>query len=142
MHENAFELAQSALSGRKLLVVGGDPRQEALRRLKNAFDLADVIHCPTRKNDASSRSFKSRLQEPGVALVVWALGLSRTHHGTELHRLCRSFEIPWVDCFRIPHPNLLASRIANLHLLDALQRRSSQLGAMRAPFRRQVGGAP
>lgn len=142
MNTTPFDELRSHLTGQTLLVVGGDPRPQALRRLEEAFDLGSVVHCPTRKVDASPRSFLSHLGNPKLMLVVWALGLSRTAHGTELHRRCRQLEIPWVDSFRIPHPNLLAARLVELHLLDALLRRRTLFTpAQMALPRAQIGGA-
>jgi hypothetical protein len=126
MNTSGYQHALHALRGQSIIVVGGDRRDEALDRLRAAFDLREVIHCPTCKNDASSRSFEARLHSPGIVLAIWVLGLSRTHHGKHLHRLCRSAEIPWVDCFRIPHPNRLAAEICELHLLEAIRARGTR----------------
>jgi len=123
MFENQRSLVRSVLRGQKIIVVGGDRREGALARLAAAFDLSGVIHCRTRKTDASPRCFESRLHDPRVALVIWVAGLSRTNHGEQLHLRCRALGIPWVDCFRIPHPNALAARVAELHLLNAIRDR-------------------
>lgn len=139
MTENAQ--IRSALRGQKLVVVGGDRREGAIRRLLNAFDLSDIIHCHTRKNDASPKCFESSLRDPGVLLVVWALGLSRTHHGEHLHRLCREFGIPWVDCFHIPHPNALVAQIDDLRLLESLLRRRNRVLDSSLSHLRRIGGA-
>ena len=128
---------RSALRGQKLVVVGGERREGALRRLVNAFELVEVIHCATRRSDASPRSFETSLRTPGIVLAVWALGLSRTHHGEHLHRLCRELRIPWIDCYRIPHPNALLARLEELRLCDALVDRRGLVEA--GPL--QSGGA-
>jgi hypothetical protein len=138
---NTQEQIRSVLRGQKVVVVGGDSREAALSRLSTSFELASLIHCPTRKSDASPKRFASHLCEPGIALVIWALGLSRTHHGEHLHQLCRQLGIPWVDSFRIPHPNSLVARIEKLRLLDALRRRRARLDNQRKPAVTQIGGA-
>lgn len=137
MRNTTWVSVRSVLEGQTLVVVGGDRREGALARLCGAFNLPEVIHCPTRKNDASPRCFEATLRGPGIVLVVWALGLSRTHHGEHLHRMCRELRIPWVDCFRIPHPNALADRLNELKLVDALVRRR----ALNDAALRRIGGA-
>lgn len=122
MNSNSFELVRAALKGRKIVLVGGDRREDALRRLEGAFELAGVIHCRTRQADPSSRSFRFRLLEPGIALVVWAFGLTRTNHGRELRRLCQGIGIPFIATRHIPHPNRLVEEITSLNLLPALMR--------------------
>lgn len=138
---NTQEQIRSVLRGQKVVVVGGDPREAVLSRLSTSFELAGLIHCPTRKSDASPKRFASRLCEPGIALVIWALGLSRTHHGEHLHQLCRQLDIPYVDSFRIPHPNSLVAHIEKLRLLDALRRRREKLELHWESAVTQIGGA-
>lgn len=128
----------SALEGQKIVVVGGDRREGALTRLRTAFSLADVIHCCTRKGDASPKCFESSLRVSGVVLAVWVLGLSRTDHGEHLHQRCRQLGIPYIDTFRIPHPNALIAAIDDLRLLEALK---SRRGQNLAPRHRCIGGA-
>ena len=120
----------SVLEGQRIVVVGGDRREGALTRLRTSLDCADVIHCPTRKSDSSSRCFEPSLHRLGVVLVVWVLGLSRTHHGEHLHQRCRKLGIPYIDTYRIPHPNALLARIEQLRLLDALQQRAQKLAVL------------
>jgi hypothetical protein len=128
----------SALEGQKIVVVGGDRREGALTRLRTAFGLADVIHCCTRKGDASPNCFESSLRISGVVLVVWVLGLSRTHHGEHLHQRCRELGIPYIDTYRIPHPNALLAKIEDLHLTDALEARRVHALAL---SQQRIGGA-
>ena len=127
-----------ALKGLNLTIVGGDARRESLARLKRDFALDRVVHCPTNRTDPSSRSFDRALRDPGVVLVVWVLGLSRTNHGKQLHALCRNLGIPWVDTFRIPHPHSLEAQVDELRLTSAIERRRELLIAADS---RLVGGA-
>jgi hypothetical protein len=120
MKTSNFDCAYDALRDQRMIVVGGDRRDQQLNRLCTAFALREVIHCPCRKTDASPRSFESSLHAPGIVLAVWALGLSRTHHGEHLHCRCRSMGIPWVDCYKIPHPNRLAQDICELRLIEPI----------------------
>lgn len=114
---------RAALRGQRLLVIGGDPREKAIARLARDLELAEVVHCPTRQSDASPRRFESQFRAPDFVLVVWVLGLSRTHHGIHVHRLCREAGLPWIDCWRIPNAGVLIAQIARLGVLAAIQRR-------------------
>lgn len=118
-----LDTLRSALRGLDLVLVGGDARIDQIERLRRTFDLRAVVHRATHQNDPSSRLFESALGGRNVALAVWLSGLSRTSHGKRLRLICNEFGIPWVDCPRIPHPNLLAARIQELRLLDAIARR-------------------
>lgn len=139
MNTNSQEALRSTLHGQRVLIVGGDRREQSLERLQSELKLAAVVHCPTRKSDASPRRFEARLREPGFVLVVWVLGLSRTHHGTFLHRICRELGLPWIDCSRIPHPSMLLAQIERLRIADALVRRRSQISGV-APLVHWAGG--
>lgn len=116
-------MVRCALAGRVLLVVGGDPRPEAIGRLKAELHLGEILHCPTRKSDASSRAYRSALFSKNLALVVCARGLCRTQHGKDLHGLCRDLDIPLLDCFRIPHPAALVAAVLVNRLVGAVVRR-------------------
>jgi hypothetical protein len=119
-----------ALKGLNIAIVGGDARDDSLARLQKDFDLHRVVHCPTRRNDPSTRAFGAALHRPGIVMVVWLCGLSRTNHGKQLRAICRNLGIPWVDCVRIPHPHVLAARVTDLHLLDAIVRRRARLESL------------
>jgi len=115
------------LRGRRLLIIGGDAAPAACARLHAAFDLLEVVHCPTSRHDASARRFARRLADRDWVLVIWVAGLSRTGHGTVVHEICRGREIPFLDCMRAPHPNALVNHLLRLHLVSALERRTGRI---------------
>jgi hypothetical protein len=112
-----------ALRGQTIIVIGGDRRDEAIERLQRTFDLFDVVHRPTRKSDASPQRFTAALRRSNVVLAIALRGLLRTHHGKQLHTICRLLGIPLIDCFHIPHPNKLMAEIVHLRLLDVIMNR-------------------
>lgn len=137
MNDNQSALYR-ALKGLNITIVGGGAREDSLARLQKTFALNRVVHCPTSRNDPSSRSFDTALRRPGIVLVVLLCGLSRTNHGKQLHALCRNLGIPWIDCFHIPHPRALEAQVEGLHLIGAIERRRELLvEATRWP----IGGA-
>jgi hypothetical protein len=98
-------------------------------RLQIQLGLAEVVHCPTRSQDASPRAFTREIHDPGLLLAVCLRGVSRTHHGRHAHRLCRALGVPFVDCARMPHPQQLVAELAKLQLAEALRRRGKQVKA-------------
>ena len=129
MFTESESLIRSALRGQRVLIIGGDRRKKAVARLARDLELAEVVHCATRKSDASPRRFAAQFRSPDFVLVVWVLGLSRTHHGIHVHRLCRAHGVPWVDSWRIPNPALLLDQIGRLGIVGALQRRRLEVAA-------------
>lgn len=129
MHEHEEQQIRCALVDLKMILVGGDPRPNAIEKLESILGLDEAIHCPTRKSDASAWRFASKLRTPRLALVVCARGLTRTQHGTDLHALCRELGLPLLNCNHLPHPNALVAAVAKARLTRALLERCAQLKA-------------
>lgn len=136
VHEDP--LIRRSLVDLKVLLVGGDPRPNAIERIKTALRLEAAIHCPTRKSDASVWRFAARLRTPGLALVVCARGLTRTQHGSDLHDRCRELKLPLLNCNHLPHPNTLVAGIINARLTGAVLRRCE---ALKSSASLSIGGA-
>jgi hypothetical protein len=112
-----------SLKGLKILIIGGAGSADHLRRLQAAFAPLVIEHLETRKGDASSRSFLAALQRPGVGLVIWLSGRTRTNHGRELRNFCNALGIPWLPFASMPHPNALAAALSTGPQLNALGKR-------------------
>lgn len=138
MHAHEEPQIRCALAGHKIVLVGGDPRPHSITRLESDLGLAAVIHCPTRKSDASAWRFLPKLRTDRLVLVVCARGLTRTQHGSELHALCRELGLPLLNCNHIPHPNALVAAIAKARLTSTLLARSARLKLRTAEL---IGGA-
>jgi hypothetical protein len=128
MNPNTESQVRSALIGHHILVVGGERREDARLRLQTRLGLLEVVHCPTRAQDASPRAFLPQIHDPSLLLVVCLLGVSRTHHSKQVHALCRDLELPFVDCARMPHPNQLVANLVRLRLGTALLKRAARIG--------------
>ena len=118
---------RGALEGLDIAIVGGDPRDAQVDRLRRTFALHDVVHRPTRQTDPSPRAFEAALNRPRVALAIWLCGLSRTNHGRQLRAICNRLDVPWLDCPHVPHPNKLAARVHDLRLIEAIAERRALL---------------
>lgn len=138
MNEHEEQQIRCALTGLKILLVGGDPRPNAIQKIETSLGLDEAIHCPTRKTDASAWRFLPKLRTTGLVLVVCARGLTRTQHGADLHVLCRNLGVPLLNCNHLPHPNALVAGIANARLTRALLERCAQLKPRLAVV---IGGA-
>lgn len=129
---------RSALTGLMILLVGGDPRPNAIEKIHSNLGLDEAIHCPTRKTDASAWRFLPKLHTPGLALVVCARGLTRSQHGADLHTLCRELGVPLLNCNHIPHPNALVAAIVKARLHRSVLERCAHLKLRLAE---ELGGA-
>lgn len=118
---------RGALEGLDIAIVGGDPRDAQVDRLRRTFALGCVVHRPTRQSDPSPRAFEAALNRPRIALAIWLCGLSRTNHGKQLRAICKRLGVPWLDCPHVPHPNLLAARVHELRLTGAIVERRARL---------------
>lgn len=88
------------LSGRLVLLIGGDRRPDQLARLQVAFPNTRFIWCPTRNSDASLSAFEHLICQEDVAIVVILHGLARTGHTKGTRRLCSRIHKPLLWCRR------------------------------------------
>ena len=138
MYGHEEQQIRCALVDLKMILVGGDPRPNAIEKLKSSLGLDEAIHCPTRKSDASAWRFSSKLRTPRLALVVCVRGLTRTQHGRDLHAMCRRLGLPLLNCSHLPHPNALVAAVAKARLTHTLLQRCAQL---KRGIAQLIGGA-
>jgi hypothetical protein len=96
------------LSGKEVVLIGGEARAEAKRALEEAFGLAELIWLEGR--DQSYTQFAPHIAGPEVALVLLAIRWSRHGFG-EVKSYCEEHRKPLV---RLPggyHPNQVAHQI-------------------------------
>ena len=138
MNANQDSRIRCAITGLRMLLVGGDPRPDCIQRIQTSLRLEEAIHCPTRKADASAWRFAPKLHTPRLALVICARGLTRTQHGNDLHDLCRRLDLPLLDCYHLPHPNAIIGGIVKARLTDAVLHRCMQVKSLESFA---IGGA-
>lgn len=131
-------LIRRAIAGLDILVVGGDHRPQATKRLEAQLHLRSAQHCPTRRSDPTAACYQRALREPDLVLVVCVRGLCRTQHGKDLHDHCRWLDLPLLDQGRIPHPNQLVASLAHCPVGLAVLKRAEVL---RAHLRGKGGAA-
>ncbi len=125
MHQD-FKL-QYLFSGLRAVIVGGDPKPAQVQRIQTSLSFEEVLHCTTRKSDASSRAFERALLSGDIILAVWLWGVSRTSHGESFREICRSKDLPWIEVRHMPHPRKLAALVESLGLRPKLLRRRDAL---------------
>ena len=118
---------QHLFSGLRAVIVGGDPQPAQVQRIQTSLSFDEVIHCTTRKSDASSRAFERALLSGDIVLAVWLWGVSRTSHGERFREICRSIDLPWIEVRHMPHPRKLAALVESLGLRPKLLRRRDVL---------------
>ena len=113
------------LAGRKLVLIGGDCRPEAQRRIEQAFKLAG-LNWVEGKSHESVTHFESHIADPEVALVLLAIRWS-SHNFGDVKQFCDDLDKPLV---RLPSgygTNQLAQQI-----LDQVGLRLEQNSAIAA----------
>lgn len=97
------------LAGRVIVLIGGDPRPEAIDNLKRAFDLAEVDWVASNKHQ-SYQSFRPNIARDEVAVVLLAIRWS-SHSFANVKDFCDELGKPLV---RLPsgyNPNQVAEQI-------------------------------
>ncbi len=108
---STLEVAQAAalLKGRSLILIGGDERPHARRRLIAALKLSELHWIATRPHE-SIEGFKPFVGRPEVAAVLLAIRWASHSYG-DVQRFCRHFQKPLVRLTRGFNPNQIAHEI-------------------------------
>jgi len=112
----------SLLDGRAILMIGGENRPHANRKLRDAFGLSELIWLKTSEQNPRL-DCESEVSHPDVAVVLLAIRWSR-HSFDDVKDLCEKHGKPFV---RLPggyNPNQVAEQI--------LSQCSERLAAMRS----------
>jgi len=104
------ERVRAVLRGRAMLVIGGEPRQEAEQRLRDSFKLAHLHWPVTREGAPDVYSLEPLIARPDVVVVVLLVRWSR-HALNEVAALCDRHGKPLVRETRGYNPVQIASSI-------------------------------
>jgi len=105
----AVQEVTQLLSGRSMVVIGGQRRPSSNEALKEAFQLQDLIWIETREHESIS-GFEPYIARPEVAAVVLAIRWS-SHSFGDVQAFCDKYGKPLV---RLPggyNPNQVAAQI-------------------------------
>lgn len=99
------------LRGRALLVIGGDPRREHADRLRDAFELSEVLWPETSEGNPSVSAFEPFVARAEVAVVLVLIKLNRHGVTEELPAVCERYGKPVVRLVGGYHPEQVAAQI-------------------------------
>lgn len=99
------------LRGRAVLLIGGDTRQDHADRLREAFELAELLWPGTSESNPSVTVFEPLVARPEVALVLMLIKLNRHGITEELPAVCDRHGKPIVRLVGGYHPDQVAQQI-------------------------------
>lgn len=88
------------LTGKTLLIIGGDRRPDQFERMRRAFPRTEIRWQPTRQSDASVSAIEREVMRPDVDVVATLIGLSRHSHTLAARKLCSALGKPLLWCHR------------------------------------------
>ncbi|QEL17852.1 DUF2325 domain-containing protein [Limnoglobus roseus] len=103
------QLARQLLTGRSVVMIGGDERPDARTAVERAFGLKELVWIGTSKHD-SYKDFEPFVARPDVAVVLLAVRWASHSYG-EVDETCRRYGKPLVWIPGGYNPNQLAYRI-------------------------------
>ncbi len=87
--------ARELLEGGVIVVVGGEPRNEAMERITSAFGLADIVWVPLQEH-GPSQPMRSPIQRPETRLVLVLVKLAGHLHVKQAQEYARNADKPVV----------------------------------------------
>jgi len=99
------------LRGRTVLLIGGDTRQEHADRLREAFELAELLWPGTSESNPSVTVFEPLVARPEVVLVLMLIKLNRHGITEELPAVCERYGKPIVRLVGGYHPDQVSLQI-------------------------------
>lgn len=108
---SAIEELRPLLRGRVLLVIGGDPRHQHREKLRDAFELADVLWPVASERNPTIAVFEPLVARPEVALVLLLIKLNRHGVTEELPAMCERHGKPVVRMTAGYNPEQVAAQI-------------------------------
>ena len=85
---------RSALSGKRLVIIGGDERLHASTNIKAAFSLGE-LDWVAAKSHTSLDEFTAAISNPKTAVVLLMIRWC-SHNYTKLQKLCKELGVPFV----------------------------------------------
>ncbi|MCD0459572.1 hypothetical protein [Roseiconus lacunae] len=101
--------AAKLLKGKSIALIGGDCRNATKQSIEDTFELKELIWVET-KHGQSYQSFRSIVEQPGVAVVLLAIRWA-SHSFSEVNRFCKENNTPLV---RLPagySPSQIAAQV-------------------------------
>ena len=101
---------RDALRGTTMAIVGGEPRNEAIERIKTAFDLEDICWVELAEH-SSSQPMKAPIFRPEVRVVVALIKLAGHHHVESAKAFAKDAQKPFIAITAGYNPEQIADAI-------------------------------
>lgn len=107
------------LNGGRIVIIGGEPRQDAISRLESAFGV--TVEWVELAEHGSSARIKAPIERPNTRVVLLLIKLTGHLHADEARECARSASVPCVNIEAGYNPNMVAEQV----LAQARERLSS-----------------
>jgi len=97
------------LEGGRIIIVGGEPRQDAIERMENAFGA--TIEWVELSEHGSGERMKHPINRPDTRVVLLLIKLIGHHHADDARNYARSAGVPWVNIEAGYNPNMVAEQV-------------------------------
>ena len=100
--------------GKRLLIVGGDPRPHHVQRIQMTLGFSAVEWIESRSSDPLGRKAVGAVEQSRADIVIVLIGLVRHAHAKRLSAACKESGTLLVRYRgKSPHPNGIAVAVAN-----------------------------
>jgi hypothetical protein len=108
------------LAGSQIVVIGGEPRRDAIDRMRDAFGL-DAVSWPELTEHGSAEPMRAPISSPQTRLVVVLIKLTGHEHAERARDFARQASVPSVLMPAGYNPEMIAAEV--------LRQASAQLGS-------------
>ncbi len=98
------------LKGHQLVVIGGEPRRDAIERMTDAFGLEAVVW-PELSQHGSAEPMRAPISSPRTRLVVVLIKLTGHEHAERARELARQASVPFVLMPAGYNPEMIAAEV-------------------------------
>jgi|GEM_PF-2816098 len=89
-----------SLTGKRIVAIGGDRRQPAIRRIRRDLKLSTVNWVATQESKPSGTTYLPRISRAQPDIVILLIGLMRHQQISDIRNFCRRHGIPCVTLHR------------------------------------------
>lgn len=97
------------LEGGRVVIVGGEPRQDAIERMENAFGA--TVEWVELSEHGSGARMQAPIERPDTRVVLLLIKLIGHLHADEARAYARSADVPWVNIEAGYNPNMVAEQV-------------------------------
>lgn len=107
-HQGVADVRQ-LLEGGRIVIVGGEPRQDAIERMEDAFGA--TVEWVELSEHGSGARMQAPIERPDTRVVLLLIKLIGHLHADEARAYARSADVPWVNIEAGYNPNMVAEQV-------------------------------